>query len=79
METSGSIFSIRLVCAEPMVFVAANKLNCPKTNKIQIVAIPDHTHVVCVNEKESVKNRINPTKMTPIVLDKNTRSDMDII
>ena len=79
MEISGSIFSIILVCAEPMVFVAANKHNCPKTNKIQIVAITDHTHVVRFNEKESVKNRINPTKMTPIVLDKNTRSGMDII
>ena len=44
--TSGSIFSIRLVCAEPMNFVAANRLNWPKTNKIQIEAIPDHPPIV---------------------------------
>ena len=44
--TSGSIFSIRLVCAEPMNFVAANRLNWPKTNNMQIEAIPDHPAIV---------------------------------
>ena len=44
--TSGSIFSIRLVCAEPMHFVAENKHNWPKTNKMQIEAIPDHPQIV---------------------------------